>query len=228
MSAHLQIDLDDLHRDLLSMCAKVEDLIHRAVAQLSQPSLADARALTEQDNEIDRWDVQIEDKCLKILALHQPVAIDLRRITTVLKISGELERVADLAVNIVERAVGLLDAPDLQIPDKLVDMAQAAVDMLHRSIDAYVTLDTQLARQVCMDDDSIDQANAAMIRHLIDQMHRQPDRLDALLHLFSAVRQVERVADHATNIAEDVVYLVEGKIIRHWRSLERDEAQGTM
>ena len=137
MSAHLQIDLNDLHRDLLSMCAKVEDLIHRAVAQLSHPSMADARALTEQDNEIDRWDVQIEDKCLKILALHQPVAIDLRRITTVLKISGELERVADLAVNIVERAIGLLDAPDLQIPDKLVDMAQAAVDMLHRSIDAY-------------------------------------------------------------------------------------------
>ena len=219
MSAHLQIDLEDLHRDILSMCAKVEDLIHRAVAQLSHPSLADARALTQQDDEIDRWDVQIEDKCLKILALHQPVAIDLRRITTVLKISGELERVADLAVNIVERAVGLLDAPELQIPDKLVDMAQAAVDMLHRSIDAYVTLDSQLAREVCLDDDSIDQANAELIQHLIDEMHRQPDRLDALLHLFSAVRQVERVADHATNIAEDVVYLVEGKIIRHWKSL---------
>ncbi len=219
MSAHLQIDLEDLHRDILSMCAKVEDLIHRAVAQLSHPSLADARALTQQDDEIDRWDVQIEDKCLKILALHQPVAIDLRRITTVLKISGELERVADLAVNIVERAVALLDAPDLQIPAKLVHMAQAAVDMLHRSIDAYVTLDTQLARKVCLDDDAVDQANAALIQHLIDQMHRQPDRLDALLHLFSAVRQVERVADHATNIAEDVVYLVEGKIIRHLKSL---------
>ena len=131
MSSHLKADLDDLHRDILSMCAKVEDLIHSAVAQLSKPSLHDARELTAQDNEIDRWDVQIEDKCLKILALHQPVAIDLRRITTVLKISGELERVADLAVNIVERAVGLLDAPELQIPDKLVDMAQAAVDMLH-------------------------------------------------------------------------------------------------
>ena len=227
MSAHLQIDLDDLHRHLLSMCAKVEDLIHRAVAQLSNPSMEDAIALTEQDNEIDRWDVEIEDKCLKILALHQPVAIDLRRITTVLKISGELERVADLAVNIVERAVGLLDAPELQIPDKLVDMAQSAVDMLHRSIDAYVKLDSQLARKVCRADDSIDQANAAMIKHLIDQMHQQPDRLDALLHLFSAVRQVERVADHATNIAEDVVYLVEGKIIRHWKTLDRDDLRET-
>ena len=225
MSAHLQIDLEDLHRDILSMCAKVEDLIHRAVAQLSHPSLADARELTQQDDEIDRWDVQIEDKCLKILALHQPVAIDLRRITTVLKISGELERVADLAVNIVERAVGLLDAPELQIPDKLVDMAQAAVDMLHRSIDAYVTLDSQLARKVCLDDDAVDQANADLIQQLIDQMHRQPDRLDALLHLFSALRQVERVADHATNIAEDVVYLVEGKIIRHWKSLEPHDLQ---
>jgi phosphate transport system protein len=122
---------------------------------------------------------------------------------------------------------GLLDAPELQIPDKLVDMAQSAVDMLHRSIDAYVKLDSQLARKVCRDDDSIDQANAAMIKHLIDQMHHQPDRLDALLHLFSAVRQVERVADHATNIAEDVVYLVEGKIIRHWKTLDRDDLRET-
>src|SRR5262245_53160325 len=111
MSIHLQADLRDLHKDLLSMCAIVEDMIHRAVDQLASPNLEEAKALIAEDNHIDRWDVRIEDSCLKLLALHQPVAIDLRRITTVLKISGELERVADLAVNITERATGLLDAP---------------------------------------------------------------------------------------------------------------------
>lgn len=222
MSIHLQTDLQDLHKDLLSMCTIVEDMIHRAVDQLAAPNLEEARQLIAEDNKIDRWDVRIEDSCLKLLALHQPVAIDLRRITTVLKISGELERVADLAVNIAERACGLLEAPDLNVPDQLKEMARSAVDMLHRSIDAYVDLDSQKARAVIVDDDQIDAANQQIIQKLIDLMHAHPDRLDALLHLFSAVRQVERVGDHASNIAEDVVYLVEGRIIRHARRLQQE------
>lgn len=221
MSVHLQADLNALHKDLLSMSAAVEEMIHQAVALLSHPSIEQARALMDRDTEIDRWDVMIEENCLKMLALHQPVAIDLRRITTVLKVVAELERVADLAVNISERACGLLDAPEVVVPDELKDMARHAVHMLHRAIDAYVALDSRLAREVCAEDDVIDEANERLINHLIQQMHAQPDRLDALLHLFSAVRQVERVADHATNIAEDVVYLVEGRIIRHARKLER-------
>jgi len=227
MSVHLQSDLTALHKDLLSMSASVEDMIHRAVAQLSGPSIDDARALIERDTEIDRWDVRIEETCLKMLALHQPVAIDLRRITTVLKIVGELERVADLATNIAERACGLLDAPDVVVPDELKEMARRAVDMLHRAIDSYVDLDSDRARAVCGEDDEIDLANEQLIDRLIRQMHDNPDRVDALLHLFSAVRQVERVADHATNIAEDVVYLVEGRIIRHARKLESREFQET-
>lgn len=225
MSIHLQADLKELHKDLLSMCAMVEDMIHRAVDQLASPNLDEAKALYDEDNNIDRWDVRIEDSCLKVLALHQPVAIDLRRITTVLKISGELERVADLAVNIAERACGLLDAPDVVVPDQLKDMAKDAVDMLHRSIDAYVDLDSAKARQVILDDDLIDEANQKIINQLIDMMHRSPERLDALIHLFSAVRQVERVGDHASNIAEDVVYLVEGKIIRHARKLSGESLE---
>lgn len=222
MSVHLQSDLQELHRDLLQMCAIVEDMIHRAVDQLAAPNLDEAHALIAEDNKIDRWDVRIEDSCLKLLALHQPVAIDLRRITTVLKISGELERVADLAVNIAERAIGLADGPDVTVPDQLKDMAHDAVDMLHRSIDAYVDLDSQKARAVIREDDRIDDANQKIIQQLIEMMHHQPDRLDSLLHLFSAARQVERVGDHASNIAEDVVYLVEGRIIRHARKLEQE------
>jgi phosphate transport system protein len=221
MSVLLQADLNALHKDLLSMSASVEEMIHQAVAQLSEPSIEEAKALMDRDTDIDRWDVVIEENCLKMLALHQPVAIDLRRITTVLKLVAELERVADLAVNISERACGLLDAPEVVVPDELKEMAQHAVNMLHRAIDAYVALDSRMAREVCSEDDEIDDANESLINYLIQQMHAQPDRLDALLHLFSAVRQVERVADHATNIAEDVVYLVEGRIIRHARKLER-------
>lgn len=221
MSVHLQADLNALHKDLLSMSASVEEMIHQAVAQLSEPSIEEAKALMDRDTDIDRWDVVIEENCLKMLALHQPVAIDLRRITTVLKLVAELERVADLAVNISERACGLLDAPEVVVPDELKEMAQHAVNMLHRAIDAYVALDSRMARDVCSEDDDIDDANETLINYLIQQMHVQPDRLDALLHLFSAVRQVERVADHATNIAEDVVYLVEGRIIRHAHKLER-------
>jgi len=218
----MQLDFSELHRDLLSMCARVEDMVHRAVAQLSSPNLEEAKKIIEDDTEIDRWDVRIEDSCLKILALHQPVAIDLRRITTVMKISAELERVADLASNIAERACGLLEGAEVAIPDQLKEMAEKAVDMVHRSIDSYVDLDSEMARQVCLEDDSVDEMNEELIQQLIAYMHKSPDQLDSLLHLFSAVRQVERVADHATNIAEDVVYLVEGNIIRHAKKLERN------
>lgn len=227
MSVHMQLDLSEMHRDLLSMCARVEDMIHRAVGQLSAPDFEETRQLMEEDTDIDRWDVRIEDACLKILALYQPVAIDLRRITTVMKVSSELERVADLAVNIADRASGLLNSPQVVIPDQLTHMAERAVNMLHRSIDAYVDLNSELARQVCAEDDQIDEMNKGLINQLIENMHRSPDQLDALLHLFSAVRHVERVADHATNIAEDVVYLVEGRIIRHARKLERGKSSNS-
>lgn len=219
MTIHLTRDLETLHRDLLSMSAMVEDMIHQAVDGLQKPSLELARALAERDNEIDRWDVRIEDECLKILALHQPVANDLRRIASVLKITGELERVADLGVHIADRACGMLTRPGVTIPLKLKEMADFAVDMLHRAIDSYVDLDSERARRVCNDDDHVDELNRQIIAELVQRMQSQPDLVEALMHVFSASRHVERVADHATNIAEDVVYMVEGEIIRHRNSL---------
>jgi phosphate transport system protein len=196
-----------------------------SVAQLGEPDYEQAAALAREDDVIDEWDVRIENSCLKILALHQPVAVDLRRITTVMKIATQLERVADLAVNIGERACGLIAAPEVTIPDKLRAMATQAVDMLHRAIDAYVASDVQQAWEVCRQDDAVDRLNREVIESLIQQMHQRPDRVESLLHLFSASRQVERVADHATNIAEDVVYLVEGTIIRHGRHVTGEQSQ---
>lgn len=215
MSIHLTRDLDALHRNILSMCALVEEMIHQAIDELARPDEEFPGELTEKDDVIDDWDVRIEEDCLKILALHQPVAIDLRRITTVMKISGELERVADLGVNIAERACGMAPGPRVSVLEKLKDMAHLALDMLHRSIDAYVELDSAKAREVCAADDSIDALNREIIDEIIAEMQKSPEHIQPLMHLFSASRHVERVADHATNIAEDVVYLVEGEIIRH-------------
>ncbi len=215
MSIHLIRDLESLHRDILSMCAMVEEMIHLAVDALQKPNHQLAMDLARRDDDIDRWDVRIEEECLKILALHQPVAIDLRRITSVLKITAELERVADLSVHIAERASALVNRSEVFVPEKLKAMAQLALEMLHRSIDAYVVLDSIMARQVCAEDDRVDQMNREIIQELTGVMKSSPTLVEPALHLFSASRHVERIADHATNIAEDVVYLVEGAIIRH-------------
>lgn len=215
MTVHLIHDLEVLHHDILAMCANVEQMVNEAVDALGHPDDEVAERLATKDDEIDRWDVRIEEECLKILALHQPVAIDLRRITTVMKLSGELERVADLAVHIAERATGFLGHPRLRIPDRLTQMSRISLDMLHRSIESYVELDSVMARQVCGDDEEVDQLNGAIIDELARTMQASPDLVEPTLHLFSASRHIERVADHATNIAEDVVYLVEGEIIRH-------------
>lgn len=215
MTIHLTRDLGVLHRDLLAMCAAVEELVHKAVDELSDPSVESFRELAKRDDEVDRFDVSIEEACLKILALHQPVATDLRRITSVLKISSELERVADISVHISERACGLINQPDIEVPEKLKEMAHRAVEMLHQSIDAYVGLDSSLARRVCESDDVVDELNREIIDELMEIMKSRPDLIEPAMNLFSASRHVERVADHATNIAEDVVYLVDGEIIRH-------------
>jgi len=220
MSIHLIRDLENLHRDILSMCANVEEMIHIAVQGFLQPRPELNTELLERDNDIDRMDVKIEEDCLKILALHQPVAIDLRRITTVMKIAGELERVADLAVNIAERACSLLSIDSMNVPEKLQEMAKSSLEMLHQSIDSYVELDSQLAQRVIKEDSVIDEMNRGIINDLTVLMQTNSEHIEAGLHLFSSSRHIERIADHATNIAEDVVYLVEGEIIRHRLKLE--------
>ena len=217
MSIHLHRDLEVLHRSVLTMSAMVEQLVHKAVDELGKPHTELTPGLIDSDDEIDRLDVRIEEDCLKILALHQPVAIDLRRIATVLKITAELERVADLGVNIAERAQGLAACAEISVPEKMLEMARMALDMLHRSIDAFVNLDYPLAHEVSGRDDQVDRLNREIIEELIVLMQRKPELIESGMHLFSASRHIERVADHATNIAEDVVYLIEGEIIRHRR-----------
>lgn len=215
MSKHLQRDLDNLQRDLLALAASVEDAISKAIRSLQDRQGALAREVIEGDNVIDEEENLIEEECLKLLALHQPVARDLRRITSALKINAELERMADLAEDIAERALHLSQLPAIPMPPKLQRMTDLTTSMVRQSLDAFVNLDVRLARLVCRLDDEVDQHNFDIIEELIGIMKSSPERVEPALSLFSATRHLERIADHATNIAEDVMYLVEGEIVRH-------------
>jgi phosphate transport system protein len=215
MSKHLERDLERLQHDILRMAASVEDAIHKATRALYDRDADLAREVIAGDNEIDAEETHVEESCLKILALHQPVAIDLRRIAAVIKINSELERMADLAEEIAERALNLAELPHVPVPEKLERMADLTTSMVRQSLDAFVNLDTRLARVVCRLDDEVDRYNRAMVDELIRIMRESPALVEPGLSMFSATRHLERIADHATNIAEDVVYLVEGEIIRH-------------
>lgn len=215
MSKHLQRDMEHIHSEILVLSGMVEAMIDRASRALRERNLELARQVAKEDAEIDELEVRVEEDCLKILALHQPVAVDLRRIATVLKVNNDLERMADLAVNIAERVQSIASQPDFPIPEKLERMVELTMAMVKGSLNAFVNLDTEAAREICQKDDEVDHYNREVINELHQHMRNRPDHIDAAMHCFSASRHVERIADHATNIAEDVIYLVEGEIARH-------------
>lgn len=215
MAKHLERDLENLQRDLLALAASVEEAIHKAIRALRERETNPARQVIEGDTQIDQEENHIEEECLKILALHQPVAVDLRRIAAALKINTDLERMADLAEDIAERALYLAQWPAIPVPEKLQRMTDLTTTMVRQSLDAFVNLDARQARRVCRLDDEVDRYNNEIIHELIGMMQESPDMVEPGLSLFSATRHLERIADHATNIAEDVVYLVEGTIVRH-------------
>ena len=222
MSKHLERDLEALEREILAQSSIVEEMIVKAFRALCDRRSDVANELIATEEDINDREVRIEEECLKILALHQPVAVDLRRTATVLKINGDLERIADLAVNIAERASSLAEYPDLPVPEKIEKMVGLATAMVRDALDAFVDLDADLARAVCLRDDDVDDLNRDVIHELYTVMQTKSDVVEAALHFFSASRQVERIADHATNIAEDVIYLVEGEIARHHTKEEKE------
>jgi phosphate transport system protein len=215
MSKHWERDLDNLQRHLMALAASVEEAIFKGTRALQERNAALAEEVIAGDSLIDQEENYVENECLKMLALHQPVAIDLRRIIAALKINTDLERMADLAVNIAERAASLAGLPPIAVPDKLQHMTDLTSSMVRQSLDAFVMFDARQARQVILLDDEVDRYNREIIAALIGQMQQAAELVPALMSFFSAVRQLERIADHATNIAEDVVYLIEGEIIRH-------------
>jgi phosphate transport system protein len=215
MSRHLQQDLSEAHRRLLMLSGEVEEMIVVAVRALMDRRRDLAQQIIQRDPDIDKSEVRIEEECLKLLALHQPVATDLRRLTTMMKINNDLERMADLACNVAERAYNLTEVPDFPIPTLIDEMAQHTTAMVRESLNAFVNLDVDMAYKVIGRDDIVDALNVKVIDQLSEIMQAHPVWVPAALHCFSASRHLERIADHATNVSEDVVYMVGGVIVRH-------------
>ena len=222
---HLERAIDELKRLILSLGADVEESVRLSVQSLTQRKSEQALKVIEADYKIDQSEVFIEEECLKILALYQPVANDLRLIISILKINNDLERIGDLSVNIAERAVYLSTEARVDLPFDLQDMAEKVRSMLKRSLDALVNRDEKLARKVCEDDDAVDDLNREMYVCVEQTIKKDPDNLNSYIQLLSASRYLERIADHTTNIAEDVIYLVTGEIIRHGSDSSKEEAE---
>jgi phosphate transport system protein len=215
MKHHLHREIDKLKTMLLSLGTDVEESVYKSVQALDKRDRAMAEQVISGDAPIDRFEVYLEEECLKILALYQPVAIDLRFVIAVLKINNDLERIGDLAVNIAERALQLTQDEPIDVPFDFVGMAEKVRAMLKKSLDALVNLDPGQARDVCAADDEIDGIHKNMYPKVQDAITKDPKHMAALLQYLGVSRYLERIADHATNIAEDVIYMADGDIVRH-------------
>jgi phosphate transport system protein len=215
MTSLLQKELGQLEKQLLTLTAVVEESVQKAIKALAGHDRELAQQVIANDDSINRLEVDLEEECLKVLALYQPVASDLRMIVAVLKINNDLERIADQAVNICERALAVIDSPHLVCPLELDLMAKKVIDMLEKSLDALVNTDPDLARRVLVLDDEVDTIHSQNYKAFKDYVRQNPETVDSVLSYLTVSRHLERVADLATNIAEDVIYLNEGEIVRH-------------
>lgn len=212
---HYDAELQELHLKILEMGGLCERQIGNAIAALVERDDAKARTTIEGDHTVNRHDVEIDELCLRLLALHQPAARDLRLITTALKITTDLERIGDMAVNLCERTLELNQEPQLKPLIDIPRMAEIARTMLRESLDAFVREDVDLALKVCRDDDAIDALTNQLFRELSSFMIESPQTITRAIRLLFIAKYLERIADHATNIAEMVVFMVKGKSIRH-------------
>lgn len=216
MTKHFERNLDHLKRGILAIGALVEELMNKATVALIDRRVALAQEILLCDDEVDEREVEFEEECLKALALHQPVAGDLRFIVAVMKVNQMLERMGDLAINIAERAIYLAQHEPLGAPlERIKLMVDNVRAMTRLSLDALVNLDTNAACQVIMQDDVVDEINARLFNDLLAMMTTDPAVIERAVHMLLISRHLERIADHACNIAEDVVFMVEGEIIRH-------------
>jgi phosphate transport system protein len=215
MRIRLQRDIDKLKDRAITLGAMVEQRFRMAVKAIERRDAVLARSVIDGDMEIDELEVDIEEDCLKMLALHQPVADQLRFIITVLKMDNDLERIGDLAVNIAQRAEFIARSGELSTPFDYSDMCRKTEQMLEKSLDSLVNLDLPLAYEVLSQDDEVDLMKHMAQKQFAEELPRAQHNADALINLFLVSRHLERIADHATNIAEDVIYMITGEIHRH-------------
>jgi len=211
----LHREIDRLKRHILELSAEVEETLVNAVKAVENRDPNLARKVAECEALTNAHEIDIEEECLKILALHQPVAGDLRYIIGVLKINQDLERIGDLAVHIAERGAVLAGEAPLDGVFSLNEMSSKAQLMLKKSLDAFVNLNPAAARAVCEADSAVDFLKKEINRQVLAAIRRQPERLEAYLQIMHVARHLERIADHATNIAEDLIYMAQGDIVRH-------------
>ncbi|WP_321366070.1 phosphate signaling complex protein PhoU [uncultured Desulfuromusa sp.] len=215
MAVLMEHELNVLKKELLSLGAEVEGRVEQAVQALLTGDLKLAERVKGGDSQIDNMEIELEEECLKILALHQPVATDLRFIVSVLKINNDLERVADFAVNIAERALDLDQVNRADCPYDIATMAKLVEKMLKMALDSLVERNSELARKTIQLDDDVDTMHRGNFARVKKAIRDDPDSMDGLIYYLSISRYLERMGDLATNIAEDVVYQVDGEIIRH-------------
>ncbi|MGZ3515378.1 MAG: phosphate signaling complex protein PhoU [Thermodesulfobacteriota bacterium] len=224
METHFQKQLEELKENLLKMATLVEGAIDNAVQSLVKRDSGLAQKAFEAEDRINTMDIAINTECLNLLALRQPMAADLRFITSALKIITDLERMGDQAVNIAERAISLNREPQLKPYIDIHRMAEIAQSMVKDVLDAFVNRDSKLARSVCERDDLVDGLNDQVVRELLTYMTSDPKTTKSAMHLLIVSRCLERIADHATNIAEDVIFIVDALVIKHHAdAMENDE-----
>ena len=224
MAIHLMRETEKLKKMVLALAAHVEENVRNAVRSVNERDQALAYKTIEADHEIDVAEVEVEEECLKILALHQPVAHDLRYIVAMLKINRDLERIGDLAVNIAERAIQMIAKPRPKTTFELSAMADMCERQVAQSLDAMINRDANLARQLWLsEDDQIDKMMAQAFELVETEIREHPENTESLMNVLSVARSLERIADHATNIAKDTIYMVEGEIVRHRKRKIREQ-----
>ncbi len=215
MTRHFEKAIDHLKREILSLSTLVEEKLAKSMLAVKNLDAVSAQSIADSDQEVDDKEVEIEEECLKILALYQPVAIDLRFVVAVLKINSDLERIGDLSVNIASRATALASSAHVTVPFDLNQFASKTKQLLRDSLQALINMDCDLAKKVCELDLEIDALYKATYQNVQKAIEKDPSVTNQIINYLSVARNLERVADHATNIAEDVVYMIEGEIIRH-------------
>ena len=218
---HFETELQALRNQLLTMGGLVEERVHRAVQALIHRKEDDASRVIAQDDEINDLQMDIDDRCLKLLATQTPLAVDLRLITSAMKINADLERIGDQAVNIAESVLVLIPQPPLKPLIDIPRMATIAEKMIRDALDAFVKRDAGLARDVLRRDDEVDELKDQVFRELLTYMMADPGTIQRALSLILISRNLERIADHATNIAEDVIFILEARDVRHHAGTER-------
>lgn len=229
METHFQQELNQLKSELLRMAGLVERAISNAVEALVKRDTPLAEKTIQEDSQINDLEIDIDERCLKLLALHQPMAADLRFITSAMRINTELERIGDLAVNIAERVISLNQEPQLKPYIDLPDMAEITKKMLRDVLNAFVNGDAALARSVCERDDRVDALNNQVFRELLTYMMSDPKTITRSVHLIIVSRYLERIADHATNIAEGVIFMAKALVIKHHADVKgRNEKESNL